>query len=898
MNILNKVTLKILGKNKTRTAVTIIGIILSAAMITAVTSGVASFQKLFVDIEIEQSGDWYAKAISADNSKLDFVKNDKHVKDYAYLTDVGYAKLENSNNEYRPYIYIGGMSGNFNKVLPVNITNGRMPQNNDEIIIPESVYANAGVKYSINDKLTLSVGERQLSGKKLNQKNEYLPEEEQFVEKATKTYTVVGFYERTTFEPYSAPGYTVLTVEDKSGFDSCDIFIKTDNPKGIYDYMKANFSGFECEYNNGLLRALLSSNEDQLYTMLYSIAAVLIIIIVFGSISLIYNAFSMSVSERTKQLGLLSSVGATKKQLLKSVLFEALFLSGIGIPVGILSGMGGLALTFKLTQGLLKSLANNGSTITLSLSFTWISIVAAVVIGLITVLISAFLPARRATKMSAIEAIRQSNDIKIKGKKVKTSRITYKLFGFEGMLASKNFKRNRKKYRATVISLFMSVVLFISASSFSSYLKKTTNIFLDDVNYDISYEVSDDKADLNDIFASLSSIDGVTKSGYSKELIGQVMISENNISKNSMKVITKPENNVFEEEIENYRTMYIDYSFVDDNTFKEYLEENNLDVDEFMNADKPKAVVIDVFKFSMRTTDGKSKRYELNLLKDDTKQLDMLEIRSFDGYIYTGVEKDSNGKLWFTFINEDDNKDEKKLTQEEATVHRKLDIGHITNKKSFVTSSVYGNSIMLMYPVSAYDNVVTENTPNYGDHNVTTCFFKADNHKKVTKDMIDVINQKSMTTVDLQDVAAIAEANRSLIMLINIFSYGFIALISLIAMANVFNTISTNIGLRRREFAMLKSVGMTKRGFNRMMNFECLLYGLKGLIYGLPVSFGLTYLMYKSVSEGWNASYYVPWESVVIAIASVFAVVFATMLYAMRKIKKDNPIDALKNENL
>ncbi len=898
MNILNKVTLKILGKNKTRTAVTIIGIILSAAMITAVTTGVSSFQKLFIDIEIEQSGDWYGKAVSVDSNKLDFVKNDKHVKDYAYLSDVGYSKLENSQNEQRPYLYIGGMSDNFKDVIPVNITNGRMPKSADEIIIPESVYANAGVKYKLNDKLTLSVGERQLSGRKLIQKNQYLPDEEKFVEKGTKTYTVVGFYERSSFEPYEAAGYTALTIEDKDNVTSYDIFIKTDNAKGIYDYMKLNFKGCNLEYNKGLLRAMLSSNEEQLYKMLYSVAAVLILIIVFGSISLIYNAFSMSVSERTKQIGLLSSIGATKKQLTKSVLFEALFLSGIGIPVGILSGMGGLAVTFRLTQGLLKNLANGNTVVKLSLSVTWVAIAAAAGIGLVTVLISALLPARRATKMSAIEAIRQSNDIKIKGKKVKTSKLTYKLFGFEGMIASKNFKRNRRKYRATVISLFMSVVLFISASSFSSYLKKTTEIFMDYVNYDISYNITDDKADINDIYNSLSSIDGVTQSGYAKEFYNEAMIPEKYISDKTMKLISNPDTSVFSKEADDSRRVPLRYSFIDDNTFKKYLEENNLNADEFMNAENPKAVAVDVYKLMLKNTDGKTKRYELNLLKKDTTEFNIFGIKSIKGYYYSGSEKASNGKTEFIFINEKNENDVKKLSMEEAGVEQKFNIGFVSNKKSLTMNNMYGNSIILVYPYSAYNKVMSGKVQSESHFMQTTCYFKADNHKKVADEMVEVLNQKGLTTSALDDVVAMSEANRSMILLINIFSYGFIALISLIAMANVFNTISTNIGLRRREFAMLKSVGMTKRGFNRMMNFECLLYGIKGLIYGLPVSFGITYLMYKSVSQGWNATYYVPWQSVVIAVASVFAVVFATMLYSMRKIKKDNPIDALKNENL
>lgn len=164
--------------------------------------------------------------------------------------------------------------------------------------------------------------------------------------------------------------------------------------------------------------------------------------------------------------------------------------------------------------------------------------------------------------------------------------------------------------------------------------------------------------------------------------------------------------------------------------------------------------------------------------------------------------------------------------------------------------------------------------------------------------MCSILEEKELPVSRLYDYAENGEAMRALVAVVNVFSYGFIILISLIALANVFNTISTNIALRRREFAMLKSIGMTQKGFNKMMNYECLLYGIKGLMYGIPVSFGVTYLIYRSISGGWETEFFVPWYSVVIAVGSVFLVVFATMIYSMRKIKRDNPIDALRNENI
>lgn len=123
--------------------------------------------------------------------------------------------------------------------------------------------------------------------------------------------------------------------------------------------------------------------------------------------------------------------------------------------------------------------------------------------------------------------------------------------------------------------------------------------------------------------------------------------------------------------------------------------------------------------------------------------------------------------------------------------------------------------------------------------------------------------------------------------LVNVFAYTFIIMISLIAVANVFNTISTNIKLRRRELAMLRSVGMSDRDFQKMMNFECVFYGVKALLFGLPISVISSWLIYKGMVDGAdNINFVFPWGSMAISVFSVFFVVFITMLYSISKIKK------------
>lgn len=216
--------------------------------------------------------------------------------------------------------------------------------------------------------------------------------------------------------------------------------------------------------------------------------------------------------------------------------------------------------------------------------------------------------------------------------------------------------------------------------------------------------------------------------------------------------------------------------------------------------------------------------------------------------------------------------------------------GTVVEEAPFGVGSGY--NMVICYPESAMSSL----TPDYVSSERVMSFC-SNNPMQTYQRMSDLLEENGQATDHLLNIAEDAQSSQAFLIVMRIFSYGFIILISLIAMANVFNTISTNISLRKREFAMLQSIGLTNRSFHKMMNYECILYGLKGLLYGLPVAVGITYLIYQQVNEGVEMSFYIPWYSVIIAVVSVFAVVFATMLYATNKLRKENVVETLKNEN-
>lgn len=899
MNVFNKITLESLKKNKMRTLVTIIGVMLSTALICAVTTSVSSISDYAYENISYTEGSWHGGNINADKSILDTVSSSDKIESYVYGQQIGYADIE-SENEYKPYLYILGTSDNFEDVMPVHIISGHYPENSNEILLPEHLATNGNVHYKEGDTITLDTGKRITSdGYELGQFNPFLidsedtdiSETEILTDLRTHTYTVSGFYERPVFEEYSAPGYTALTLDDKTASDRYDIYFNMKKPKETYTFTSELAQiGTDVAYveNDTLLMILGVSNFDGFYSLLYGFATIVIILVMFGSVSLIYNAFSISVSERTKQSGLLSSLGATKKQIKSTVLFEALTVSAVGIPAGIIVGIIGIGITLKSISKTIDSFTM--SPIPMKLSVSWQAILSACVIALVTILISAWIPSKRAVKVSAIQAIRQNMDIKNTKKEIKTPALISKIFGLPGTLAHKYFKRNKKKYRSTVLSLFMSIVLFISASAFCECLIKTSELGFATYGYDISYSAyvnNFKEITPEELLEMIKKEETVDKVAYAFRVTKTAGISPEHLTDDAFSRVQKADSN---SETEIPASVY----FIDEHSFDSLLDEYNLDKEKFSDTSSPLAVTIDDSKYYDIENE---KLVEIKYINSDNFDISMDFPKTIDGYICIDFEYDEHGEYFYIYRNINDSDDIMKLTKEEALAKTTLKSGKTIHERPYFISDS-GEPISLIYPESMRNHIfenITSGFSSYSDYNYK---ITASDHKACFNALSKLLEENGFSDDYLHDYAENVEQERSMVSVIKVFAYGFIIMISLIAVANVFNTISTNVILRRREFAMLRSVGMTNKGFNKMMNYECLLYGTKALMYGLPVSFIMTYFINNIVADSISTDFIFPWSAVIISVLSVFSIVFITMMYSMQKIKKDNTIETLKNENI
>ena len=905
MNIFQKYTARSLMKNKSRTIVTIIGILLSTAMVTAVIQAANSGLEYLKRVEIDENGAYHALFRNIDAPEINTLLQTGLAKDMTAWQEVGWAMI-GSTNEDKPFLLIEAVPDDLEDFVAVHLLSGRFPENDSEILLPKHLSYNGDVAFEIGDVLTLEVGTRTPLDQyfPLTMSNGYVKEEETLANCTTHTYTVVGVYDRFSYEvePYSCPGYTALTKGTADG--PTTLFVTFRKVQEIYDQVDSgSLTTLRDKFvaHSDLIRLSGSFRNGNLVSLLYGFVTILILLIGFGSVMLIYNSFSISVSERTKQFGILKSIGATKKQIRQSVLFEGFLLCLAGIPLGILSGCIGIGITLWCLRNNFAFLM--GSTVEMKLVISPIGLILTVFISLVITLISAWIPAGRAIRISAIDSIRQSQDIKLKGKKLRTSPLTKKLFGFEGMMASKNFKRNKKRYRSTIVSLFLSIVLFISTSAFCAYLTRSVEgIMSSDSNEDLSYYIAGDEGtrpDAEEVLQLLSSaqgVDGVSQYAEKQDAfrIDPELVREDHYSKTDSN-----------EEDASLSYYYLSYVFLDDASFQTLCAENHLSPQQYMDSEHPLGLLFNR-EVIIETDDNQNAKWKTySLLKENSLPCEIVRIctREIPGYLPYGPNVTVDGQEMVAYY------PTKYLLSYQRGEIDTLDIAmadlypteEVEKKTTFPIGALIettpmglsANQPMLFYPNCCREAVVGDEYSYVMDYSI-----RAQNHELAYNNIKYALQEHGLDTSRLHNHAADRESERMLVTVIRVFSYGFIVLISMIAIANVFNTISTNIALRRREFAMLRSVGLAEGSLQKMMNYECLIYGLKSLLYGLPISFGMTYLIWKATTDTVELPFSLPWTAVGIAVGSVFAVIFITMLYSIQKLKGDNPIDALKNENL
>lgn len=856
MNIANKLTYRHLKENKGRTVVTTLGICVSVAMITAVFVAMASFLNLFGEIGKISSGNWDACYYYLNQSQIEQVEKDSRISKVGlkYGSENKSFQIKNPTSYKRGTAdMIIGDKSYFEMVLTGNF-DGKVPANENEVAVEKNFLDKNGMKDAkVGDKIVLTQGQRQLDdGSYVT--GSYFDKGEKFVPSGDeKEYTITAILHTNPATKYSSVWRGISEDELKNG-DICAYFTLTKHDSSAYSTIEAiqkDYKIDDYQANEDVLASYLSGRQDGFLVTMLPIVLVVLILIVIASVMLIYNAFGMSLSERVRYLGMLASVGATKSQKRKSIYFEGAILGAIGIPVGILAGILGIGITLKLVGHKIIStgmiVGVNDSNMQMKTVVPAWAIIGIILVSIFTIFISAFIPARKASKITPIDAIRQRQEIKVKPKKLKAPKYIKKIFGYEGELAYKNLKRNGKKSRLITVSIALSIVLFISCNYFCSMFIQASG-YEKTIPYQIYAVISlEHKKELEDALDKMQNVDkyyvDMVNSNYSLGKKGNLKDTDiKNLSHYNSSYAKLFENGSV--------TMAIHY--IDDSEFNKLCQNNDIDYNSFYG-----------------------KNVKCLLLNNLTHKQDTSKVFNNSIIGQHIAERDE-------FVNEGDEPLD-------------FEVGGLVkyDKNSLPCSFVPANVVGVFVPYSQYVNVIEKGLePN--DVRLAMCI-ETDEHKEVAENLTTLLNENDFGGNYVSDNVDALETMNTVIFIIQVFVYGFITLISLITIANIINTISTNIALRRKEFAMLKSVGTTPKGFSKMVSLESVFYALKAVIFGVPISVLISVVLNKMLGES-SIPYHFDIKLYLSVIIIVFVLISITMIYSVRKLKDDNIIEALKED--
>lgn len=945
MNLMKKLTLKNLKLNRKRTIVTIVGIILATALLSALVTLVSSFQYSVIEYQKQKGGDFHVKFSNVKMSELSEFKNNRNIESTFETMGMGFAKLDGCKNEDKPYAYVMATDEAGFERGCFKLIEGRMAKNEDEIVIPRHLKTNGRIDIKVGDEITLDVGKRYDSNTEsvISENCAYEHEAETLTDNVTKHYKVVGIMERPGYgmEDYSAAGYTFVTYSDELAAIDNGSKSEADTTLTVYSrytqkalrnkdavtadiigvdeklFAKANNSSVEMtaeesdrffkEMENAkydiYINGFLISYEcvfpiDGTFKALFTVAAVVALIIILTSVYCIKNSFNISITEKIRQYGMLASVGATRRQIKSSVKTEAAMLGVVGIPVGTMSGILASLILVKVVNALSAGWLN----FALSFHTSLPALILAVILSIATIYFSATGSARRAAKVTPLEAIRNTKEIKIKSAKLKTPAIIGRIWGIGGVISYKNIKRNKKKYRTTVTSIVICSVTFIVISYFMSMAFSVVGMSYASVDYNIGINMSCKKdLDIEKLSELLSGIEGaedylvgagydfdVSKPEYTKEY-GEYcrQVYDNSEDVSQMFLIT----------------------VLDDKSYDKYASDAGI-----KNA-AAGAILVNKCTFDV---------YNENSSKYVKKEMELYKYKAGDtiecGYnVYDDASSDDNAAEGNTESSTEDNnaveggteistEDNSGYVDEETInngVRKTVDvtIAGVTDKVP-IGYKGYSNTLLFMNQ-KGFESLWgdgkngNEIKPGYASYSAYVVAENADEYQDTFEKETEENPEYSQISFYVSNLDKEMRDEKSLFTLLGVFAYGLIVVIALIGITNIINTLSTGMELRSREFATLRSIGMTDKQFVGMVRLESVFISVKALVIGVPLGILISYLLCVMMNRMDDAIIYeLPYKAIILCIVVVIMLIYAIMKLSMTKLRHNNIIETIKNENL
>lgn len=873
MKIENKLSLSHLKHNIRRTIITIIGITLAVAMFTSVVVAGSSFLDYVGNSSIVENGNYHFMVRSSNDETISVLDDNENVDDYCFeyrliAQDRGYYIKQGKNKRTSIGDWICGDS----KFLSWMINNnyrGELPSTDGEIIIGDKLINDNNLDWKIGDTVEIATIYRYFGFENhpvMNASGRY-NYDELYNDRFTGKYRITGVIENSNKiyrymdnNRENANTYVRLNKLDPTSVQKIySIFKSLDiNVKEYVDSALVN--------SNLLLSHLSVEPSNKIAIGIIGVTVVILLVIMLFAIAMIHNAFSMSNSEKVRYLGMLASVGATRKQKLKSSYFEAFILGVIGIVLGFALGIG---ITEALILTIGRNIIENGviigaDMIKLKISAPAWALTIILALSAVTILISTYKPALRSSMITPIDAIRHNDEFK-HIRKTRNPWLIKKLFGYEGVLAYKNQKRNGRKGRLITASIAFSIVL-LTVSSYACDIGMQAANISDEVPYQIQIGYS--AKDHTKFQSFLDSIDEVDRyydmednwffQNFKSDGSGEFFYYLDAINKETL---TKKY-----QKLVNSNIAYVFYVIMDDD-FNAYCRKNGIDPKPYYELDHNKVKCVVMNNIS-------HKKNAKPVFTDKLLGQEMYE------YCMETDELDAGYVKWFN----------------DTAIHYVFSDFAQFDDDNYMCHLAPVNSVSCFVPLSAYRKYeydisgMSKDSLDYIAYGIET-----KDHKKVAteiRDYLDANNEEEFEVYDYQEQRAIANTT---VTVAKTMIYGFIILIIMIVMFNIINIISTSTELRRKEFAMLKSVGTSPSGFKKMIALESIFYDLHAILCSVPISVGLCYLVNYALGDGKIPfTYNIP--LCIGACLASFVIVMISMMLGLNQSNDNSIIEDLKND--
>lgn len=885
MSITKKLALRHLKQNKTRSVLTVLGITISVVMLTVIFTCATSFAHYYGERAINTNGNWHFFV------KTDYESAKKYLLSDSSLKDIGFEKdLSTEEQSYKiysdkaNYLRTGTIYQGDAQYIKDTVTckyDGALPKSDNEIMVEQSLIKNNGIELKIGDEIKIAVGSR-LKGDFviLPIKGDY-QFGERFEKEKDETFKVVGILHN------NEPTERGAIIRGMSDLKSKNLVaygkIKKVTPfsyikiNGIYD--KFGFTkkkrAFNVGENTGFLNSRLAFSIDKndlpQVLKLTAIGIVVFAVIFVSSFAMIYNSFALSVGEQIKYLGMLSSVGATRKQKKKTLYFEGAILGGIGIILGIVLGL----LTTFISQSAMNAkimtiMEGYNDNIKYSTHISLWVLCLIVILAALTVFVSIISPVQKAARITAIDAIRKTDEIKRKGK-IRTPFIITKLFGFEGDIAFKNLRRNGRKSRTIIACICICAVLFLSCNYFCETFKEASNLDYE-LPYQLTFQYSaESKAQLEKARNYLKTNKRVKRFYSIWEAWYSILRGDINPYDNSRLYDMSFQNeSIFVDKYKFIATQDITYTahLLDDEDFNALCKKNGIDYKKYYSPDK----------------DGSIKTIVINGIDRNDEPIfnNNLLGKTIGCYDIDSEKTERENKL-------DENGNQVYFYYKTGCTSIYKFCDFIKYDKDNPICNLDSSGVAFYAPKCVYDKY-SDDDSFYFDYGIET-----DEPYKVEKELKDYLSENEAEG-DVYNNYNWMMKEKSIISAVQFLSYAFILLITLITVFNIINTMTAQIAGRKKELAMLKSVGMTPKEFKKTLIFESMFYGLFGLLFGVPLSLVINRVVGYIISKDNPIPFSVNIWLYLIACVAVFVIIGLTMIYSLKLIKNNSIIDSLKDD--